>query len=631
MTRQRRLLAINAAILLIIAAIVIGVSVGVTNKKKNENSSSLNSAVAAENTSNDNDKSNNPTMNNVLQPAPSPVHNHNTKTSSAPVAMEINVSESPSSPSIKSPKPSASFRAPTIFPTDTVLEQSASPVVDVGLPGELRESAAAGIAYFHCIGQRSSTDAPLHEFILLHGASFTKEIWNTSGILDIFCNDHEDTSVIALDLSISAKHDDLQLVIDALKQSGVVKNLPISGIVTPSASGATINDWIFNGNLTSLKEQFMVWIPVSSPSIADHTPQNYTDTIGDWDVLAIYGDQDSAGKKISQRVTSGVNESKTVELQGGHAVYLQSPNDFVKTVVQYVLKYDSEIKASSTVPPISNDSPPSVNNVTVPNAMPTAVATSPSAPVVPIKVTASPSNIKITTVPTAIPTTMAMPTSSPVRVSGGVDMSLVGTIQNGTAAGIAYFHCFSKRSSNTAPLNELILLHGASFTKEIWETSGILDIFCGSKYEDTAVTALDLSISATNDELQTVMDDLKLTGVIRTLPLAGIVTPSASGATIVDWIFNGDVTSLKNQINVWIPVASPSIFSYTDQDYTNTIGDWHVLAIYGDQDKSGKKISERVASGVTDSKVVELQGGHPVYLQSPDEFVDTVLDFVSNY
>ena len=51
------------------------------------------------------------------------------------------------------------------------------------------------------------------------------------------------------------------------------------------------------------------------------------------------------------------------------------------------------------------------------------------------------------------------------------------------------------------------------------------------------------------------------------------------------------------------------------------------MAIHGDEDSMGKKVTERLVS-LTKARGVELEGRHPVYLDSPDEFVIEVLKFM---
>jgi pimeloyl-ACP methyl ester carboxylesterase len=105
------------------------------------------------------------------------------------------------------------------------------------------------------------------------------------------------------------------------------------------------------------------------------------------------------------------------------------------------------------------------------------------------------------------------------------------------------------------------------------------------------------------------------------------VTPSASGYTIVDWITSGSTDELVNYVGYWIPVASPSIKNAEEAALQGLKGRIPILAIYGSKDKGGKVVSERL-QGFSDAKVVEIYGGHPCYLDSPDAFIEELLNFL---
>jgi hypothetical protein len=202
----------------------------------------------------------------------------------------------------------------------------------------------------------------------------------------------------------------------------------------------------------------------------------------------------------------------------------------------------------------------------------------------------------------------------------------------GDAAGTPYLHCNS--GDGTAAISHhIVLLHGASFTKEIWTKYGILQQFCSEP--TLAVTALDLSFG-TYTQLQAILDDLadKVSssnsnngnGGGSTSPKVVLVTPSAGGSSVVDWLINGDVDVLKEQVDVWVPVAVVSLSSASN-DQVASIAPLPILAIYGDADTGGGRLSQRLAT-LAGAKVVELDGGHPVYRDSPDEFVATILTFL---
>ena len=104
-----------------------------------------------------------------------------------------------------------------------------------------------------------------------------------------------------------------------------------------------------------------------------------------------------------------------------------------------------------------------------------------------------------------------------------------------TVGDIDYYHCSAERDD---PL-DLVLLHGAAFTKEDWKKSGILDKLC--HVPRLSVTALDLPVKANHKDLKKVLDGLRKKAVIQNKPVA-LITPSASGYAIVDWIEFGILT-----------------------------------------------------------------------------------------
>jgi pimeloyl-ACP methyl ester carboxylesterase len=195
-----------------------------------------------------------------------------------------------------------------------------------------------------------------------------------------------------------------------------------------------------------------------------------------------------------------------------------------------------------------------------------------------------------------------------------------GIPKEGSVDGVAYYHCSATATEN---VHHLVLLHGASFTKENWN-QGILDQFCA--VPQVSVTPLDLSAYAGNDDLRSILDSLEASSDVQVSKPVVLVTPSASGYTIVDWITNGDVSLIPEYIETWVPIASGSLSSATDQQ-VQSLGDLPVLAIYGNGDSGGVKVSQRLGD-LVGATVVELVGGHSVYLDQPDDFVNEVLSFL---
>jgi len=203
--------------------------------------------------------------------------------------------------------------------------------------------------------------------------------------------------------------------------------------------------------------------------------------------------------------------------------------------------------------------------------------------------------------------------------SSGMKTSSTDVIKD-TVGGVEYYHCSAQQDDAL----DLVLLHGAHFTKKNWKKSGILEKLCN--VPELSVTALDLNHRGNHDDLKNVLDDLRKNAVIQSKPVA-LVTPSASGYTIVDWITTGKIDDLVKYVGYWIPVASPSIGSAKESNLEGLKGRLPILAIYGSDDKGGKKVSDKLES-FSDAKLVEINGGHPCYLDSPDDFIKELLSFL---
>lgn len=227
-----------------------------------------------------------------------------------------------------------------------------------------------------------------------------------------------------------------------------------------------------------------------------------------------------------------------------------------------------------------------------------------------------------TGLPTPSPTTQR-PTSSPTETKVEEETNCEeysDTFNVCVDNEVPYYHC----NQNQGEIGtDILLLHGASFTKENWRRKGIIDNMC----QQVSVVASDLSVSADSNVLMAMLDRLERAGMIR-LPLT-VVTPSASGRALVSWLQGASpMEDMAKYVSIWVPVAPYSVLYATDSQLKllleYNIG---VLAINGDGDRSGRQVSERLVD-VADADSVELEGGHAVYLSSPDEFVETVLGFI---
>jgi hypothetical protein len=200
---------------------------------------------------------------------------------------------------------------------------------------------------------------------------------------------------------------------------------------------------------------------------------------------------------------------------------------------------------------------------------------------------------------------------------------------------LEYTHCGTKFNKSTFKDEdiEFILLHGAKYTKDDWTSSGIPSEMCLKGQPHISVTAVDLSVRSEGVGFRDAFNALVEGKVISGNSIV-VISPSASGKAIVSLgsaaAEIGDYEALKKLIKVWIPVASPAVLSVRDDAplAAFSLARIPVLAINGDQDVMGKKVTKKLES-VANAKGVELKGSHAVYLDSPNIFVDTVMDFFS--
>ena len=221
------------------------------------------------------------------------------------------------------------------------------------------------------------------------------------------------------------------------------------------------------------------------------------------------------------------------------------------------------------------------------------------------------------------------------------DLMIEGTViiggdgDNDDDQKIAYYHQAAASSSTSIQQHSLVLLHGSKFTKEDWiqnssssTSKNIISLFHQQFPYSISITAVDLPVKADHNQLVSLLEAMQDKGLIS-LPVS-IVTPSASGFSIVDWIMNDDhdvTNKLPTYIHTWIPVASGSVLRFTNEQLTkiDLLEDFHIFAINGNLDKMGKKVTKKLVKHTsTITKSIELKGGHPVYLDSPNEFVNAI-------
>ena len=99
---------------------------------------------------------------------------------------------------------------------------------------------------------------------------------------------------------------------------------------------------------------------------------------------------------------------------------------------------------------------------------------------------------------------------------------------------VCYYHQAATNRKPGIKIDHIVLLHGVHTTKEIWKETGILNMF-RNQFTSIAVTAVNLPVDATHVELLCLLRKLEHEGLIS-LPLAALVTPSASGSSITKWL-----------------------------------------------------------------------------------------------
>jgi hypothetical protein len=288
---------------------------------------------------------------------------------------------------------------------------------------------------------------------------------------------------------------------------------------------------------------------------------------------------------------------------------------------------DSSSLSSSTASTVSMDvgSPTTTTPMSSNPTLSTPISTPTPVPSNSIVATETPVAMPLTNVPTTDVPTMVPSTTESTTTTTNAPPTTPGEIIDGTTSnGIAYLRCTSSSTASADKKKQIVLLHGSSFSKETWLSDDMLTKFCAGA---ETVIALDFPVSTNYEGLMDVLDDLKNEERIINEPVT-LVTPSASGYSIVTWMTNGDVTQLSNYVSEWVPVATGSLVSASDEQVIalRDLPGFRILAINGNDDSAGGKYSARLAD-LANATAVELTGRHAVYLQSPDDFVNTILQF----
>ena len=204
---------------------------------------------------------------------------------------------------------------------------------------------------------------------------------------------------------------------------------------------------------------------------------------------------------------------------------------------------------------------------------------------------------------------------------------------------IPYVHSGPTYSSSGATRpKELLLLHGMKFTKETWVKHEIISTM--SRFEPSlSITAVDLAATADGTALVDLFNGLVKANLLSGQPVF-ILSPSASGKSVVDLLEMSMLATAEEAENEpvvpqilrgWIPVACGKVQS-TSNDVLDQINKFRIpiLALYGDLDTSGRVTSQKLKEiGMSNVEVIEMQGGHPVYLDDTAKFINFVILFIN--
>jgi len=205
------------------------------------------------------------------------------------------------------------------------------------------------------------------------------------------------------------------------------------------------------------------------------------------------------------------------------------------------------------------------------------------------------------------------------------DLMKTGSIKKqGFDVDLKWVQCSGAARANDQH-NEILLLHGAKFTKEHWKDSGIMKSLCMD--HNLFVTAIDLSVSSDGNQLNDAFVALSDAGVLSGNAVV-LVSPSASGKAAVNLAKNK--VFLTKIVRAWIPIACPIILSQKVDVDIETYASLPipVLAINGETDNMGATVTKKIVDKIPNSKGIELKGGHSCYFDSPDSFTKAVIEFM---
>ncbi|GCC38653.1 hypothetical protein chiPu_0017168 [Chiloscyllium punctatum] len=179
------------------------------------------------------------------------------------------------------------------------------------------------------------------------------------------------------------------------------------------------------------------------------------------------------------------------------------------------------------------------------------------------------------------------------------------------------------------PRFSVLLLHGIRFSSETWLKLGTLQELARAGYRAIAIDLPGLGNSkeaAAPAKLGDPAPASFLLSVLRGLELNSVViiSPSLSGMYSLPFLFGH-----RDMVKGFIPVAPICTEKFSPEQYSSV--QTPTLIVYGEEDKPMGETSFNHLRNLANHKVhVMKDAQHACYLHNPEEWHQTVLEFLKN-
>ena len=172
----------------------------------------------------------------------------------------------------------------------------------------------------------------------------------------------------------------------------------------------------------------------------------------------------------------------------------------------------------------------------------------------------------------------------------------------------------------------VLLLHGMAFTSKTWE-----EVHTYEALQNAGINSIGVDLPGFGQSEGPKLNqncDVFISDLIKSLQIDNVVlvSPSMSGKFANSYLLGRNKEERK--VVGWVPVAP--VTTQTAEDFTTL--DIKALISYGENDGTGKRVSETVLSSIPNSQLYELKGGsHPCYRDNPTEWNERVVSFLKSF